>query len=87
MLENDQGVAVTVTAERYQDMIRNFLVPDMEEQGPENTWFQQYEATAHTALEEIQPQMLQDVMKNALKLTENCMANRGHHLADIVFQS
>ncbi|KAF7278133.1 hypothetical protein GWI33_008750 [Rhynchophorus ferrugineus] len=25
--ENDQNVAVTVTAERYQDKIRNFLVP------------------------------------------------------------
>lgn len=149
--ENDQGVGVTVTAERYQDMIRNFLVPEMEEQGLEDMWFQQDGATAHTArstiqllndvfprrlisrsgdlawparspdltapdfflwgflkskvyvnkpqtiqhlkdnirheIEEIQPEMLKDVMKNALKRAESCIANRGHHLADIIFQS
>lgn len=38
-------------------------------------------------IEEIQPEMLQDVMKNALKRAESCIANRGHHLADIIFQS
>jgi len=147
--ENDQGVAVTVTAERYQDMIRHFLVPEMEEQGLQDMWFQQDGATAHTArstiqllndvfprrlisrngdlawparspdltapdfflwgflkskvyvnkpqtiqhlkdnirhaIEEIQPEMLHDVMKNVLKRAESCIANRGHHLADILF--
>ncbi|KAF7272198.1 hypothetical protein GWI33_014996 [Rhynchophorus ferrugineus] len=114
-------------------MIRNFLVPEMEKQGLENMWFQQDEATAHTArstiqllndisnltapdfflwrflkskvyvnkpqtiqhlkdnirreIEEIRPQMLQDVMKNALKGAESFIANPGHHLADIIFQS
>ncbi|KAF7267299.1 hypothetical protein GWI33_019488 [Rhynchophorus ferrugineus] len=38
-------------------------------------------------IEEIQPQMLQDTMKNALKRAESSIANRGHHLADIIFQS
>ncbi|KAF7274734.1 hypothetical protein GWI33_012594, partial [Rhynchophorus ferrugineus] len=38
-------------------------------------------------IEEIQLQMLHDVMKNALKRAESCMANRGHHLADTICQT
>ncbi|KAF7283694.1 hypothetical protein GWI33_023190 [Rhynchophorus ferrugineus] len=38
-------------------------------------------------IEEIQHQMLQDVMKNALERAESCIANRGDHLADIIFRS
>ncbi|KAF7263307.1 hypothetical protein GWI33_003058 [Rhynchophorus ferrugineus] len=38
-------------------------------------------------IEEIQPQMLQDVMKNALKRAESCIANRCYHLADITCKS
>ncbi|KAF7270522.1 hypothetical protein GWI33_016527 [Rhynchophorus ferrugineus] len=38
-------------------------------------------------IEDIQPQMLQDVTTNALKSAESGIANRGHHLADIIFQS
>ncbi|KAF7284893.1 hypothetical protein GWI33_021418 [Rhynchophorus ferrugineus] len=117
---------VNVTAGRYQDMIRNFLVPGTEEQGLEDIWFQQDGVTAHTAprspnlttpdfflwgflkskayvnkpqtiqhlkdnvcheIEDIQRQMLQDVMKNAFKRAESCIASRGHQLADIIFQS
>ncbi|KAF7271091.1 hypothetical protein GWI33_015977 [Rhynchophorus ferrugineus] len=37
-------------------------------------------------IEEIRLQKLQDVMKNALKRVQSCIANRGHHLADIIFQ-
>ncbi|KAF7278229.1 hypothetical protein GWI33_008586 [Rhynchophorus ferrugineus] len=81
--ENDKGVAITVTAEWYQDMIRNFLVPEMEEQGLEDMRLQQDGATAHTA--QIQLQMLQDVMEN--ERAESCIENRGHHLADIIFPS
>ena len=33
------------------------------------------------AIEEIQPEMLHDALKRA----ESCIANRGHHLADILF--
>ncbi|KAF7277552.1 hypothetical protein GWI33_006893 [Rhynchophorus ferrugineus] len=97
-------------------MIRDILVPVMEEQGLEETRFQQDGATAHTAHSTIQllndvfprrlisrsgdlewlaksPDLpapdffLWDVMKNALKRAESCIANRGHHLADITFQS
>ncbi|KAF7272594.1 hypothetical protein GWI33_014633, partial [Rhynchophorus ferrugineus] len=127
--ENDQGVAVTVTTERYHDMIRNFLVSEMDEQGTQDVWFQQDGATVHTPpwparspdltapdiflwsflkskvyvnklqtiqhlknnihheIEKNQPKMLQDVMKNPLKRAESCIANRGHHLVDIIFQS
>ncbi|KAF7274906.1 hypothetical protein GWI33_012432 [Rhynchophorus ferrugineus] len=38
-------------------------------------------------IEEIQPHILQDAMKNDLKRAESCIANRGHYLADIIFQS
>ncbi|KAF7271786.1 hypothetical protein GWI33_015370 [Rhynchophorus ferrugineus] len=38
-------------------------------------------------IEEIQPQMLQDVMKRYLKKAKSCIANGCHHLADILFQS
>ncbi|KAF7276772.1 hypothetical protein GWI33_009838 [Rhynchophorus ferrugineus] len=38
-------------------------------------------------IEEIQPQMLQDIMKNSLKKAESYIANRGDHLEDIIFQS
>ncbi|KAF7285192.1 hypothetical protein GWI33_011729 [Rhynchophorus ferrugineus] len=38
-------------------------------------------------IDEIQPQMLQDVRKIALERVESCMANRDHRLADIMFQS
>ncbi|KAF7277539.1 hypothetical protein GWI33_006930 [Rhynchophorus ferrugineus] len=90
---NDQGVAVTITAERYQDMIRNFLAHEMEEQGLEDMRFQQDGATAHIARSTIQ--LLSDVFSrtsgvagcHALKRVQSCIANRGHHLADIIFQS
>ncbi|KAF7263187.1 hypothetical protein GWI33_003521 [Rhynchophorus ferrugineus] len=38
-------------------------------------------------IEETQLQMLQDVMKSALRRAESCIENRGHHLADIISQS
>lgn len=43
------GVAVTVTADRYVDMLRNFLEPKLRELDHPNVWFQQDGATAHTA--------------------------------------
>lgn len=45
-------------------MIRNFLVPQMEEQGLEDMWFQQDGATAHTARSTIQ--LLNDVSPRRL---------------------
>ncbi|KAF7282074.1 hypothetical protein GWI33_003315 [Rhynchophorus ferrugineus] len=38
-------------------------------------------------IEEILPQMLQDVMENDLKTPESCIGNHGHHSTDIIFQS
>ncbi|KAF7285460.1 hypothetical protein GWI33_010632 [Rhynchophorus ferrugineus] len=49
--------------------------------------FQDLKDKIRHEIEEIQPQMLQDVMKNTLKRSESFIANRGHHLADIIFQS
>ncbi|KAF7270721.1 hypothetical protein GWI33_016304 [Rhynchophorus ferrugineus] len=47
---------------------------------------QHLKGTIRHEIDEIQPHMLQDVMKNALKRAETCIANRGHHLADLIFQ-
>lgn len=45
--ENDR--AVTVTSERYIQMIQEFFLPKLDELGVRNVWFQQDGATAHTA--------------------------------------
>lgn len=49
--ENQRGVAVTVRAENYCQMLQEFLVPALQEfQGYNSrTWFQQDGATCHTA--------------------------------------
>jgi hypothetical protein len=48
--ENDNGAAVTVTAEWYVAMMENFLLPQLESLGidPNNLCFQQDRATSHT---------------------------------------
>lgn len=38
----------TENDERYKDMLNDFLLPQLEEMGLENIWFQQNRATAHT---------------------------------------
>jgi hypothetical protein len=47
------GVTVTVNANRYGDMLENFLCPKIDEYGEEHNledfWFQQDGAAAHTA--------------------------------------
>jgi len=43
-----EGVTVTVTSDRYCDMLQNFLRPKMDEL-EEDVWFQQDGATAHTS--------------------------------------
>ena len=45
--EDEEGVTVTVTAQRYQQMIENCLRPTIH--GNPEMWFQQDGATAHTA--------------------------------------
>ncbi|KAF7283702.1 hypothetical protein GWI33_023122 [Rhynchophorus ferrugineus] len=49
--------------------------------------FQHFKDNIRHEIEEIHPQMLQDVMKNGLKIAESCIANRGHHLTNIIFHS
>ena len=47
---NENGATVSVNSARYQQLLRNFLVPKLEELGlNDNIWFQQDGATAHTA--------------------------------------
>ncbi|XP_054260262.1 uncharacterized protein LOC128996153 [Macrosteles quadrilineatus] len=47
--ENER--TVTITSERYVNMMTNFFIPELERQGidPDHVWFQQDGATAHTA--------------------------------------
>lgn len=47
--EDILGNTVTVTGERYRDMLNEILLLELEEQGVEDMWFQQDGATAHTA--------------------------------------
>ena len=62
--EDKEGAAVTVTSKRYVAMLRNFCEPEFRRRGIDlsSVWFQQEEATAHTAkasmsvLREIFPQ-------------------------------
>jgi hypothetical protein len=45
-LEED-GETVTVTSDRYVQMLRNFLKPKLNERGNPAVWFQQNGATSH----------------------------------------
>jgi hypothetical protein len=49
--EDDKGIAVTVTSDRYTEMLRSFLVPEMgwHSLDLQTFWFQQDRATAHSA--------------------------------------
>lgn len=47
--EDAIGNTVTVNGERYRAMINDFLLPELNERGLVNMWFQQDGATAHTA--------------------------------------
>lgn len=49
--ENDAEQTVTVTGERYREMLNNFLAPKIAENGLEDMWFQQDGATPHTSRE------------------------------------
>ncbi|KAF2357472.1 hypothetical protein FHG87_011770 [Trinorchestia longiramus] len=51
--ENDVGNAVTVTGERYRNIISTFLEPQLEARHLRNIWYQQDGATNHTARETI----------------------------------
>ena len=47
--ENKQGEAVTVNGDRYRAMLHEFLFTKSEEEEIGNIWFQQDDATFHTA--------------------------------------
>ena len=47
--ENKQAEAVTVNGNRYRNMLNEFLSTKIEEQDIGNIWFQQDDATCHTA--------------------------------------
>lgn len=47
--EDAVGNTVTVNGDRYREMINDFLLPQIDELGLEDMWFQQDGATAHTA--------------------------------------
>ena len=52
--ENDAGAAITVNGTRYRNMITTFLWAELEDIDTEDMWFQQDEATCHTARETLQ---------------------------------
>lgn len=43
------GNIITTTREQYKTVIKYFLLPEIDELGLENMWFQQDGATSHTA--------------------------------------
>ena len=47
--ENENGASVTINGERYRAMIRDFVMPIIEENDMEGYWFQQDGATCHTS--------------------------------------
>lgn len=49
--EDNAGNSLTVTGERYREMLQNFLAPQIQQFNLQNMWFQQDGATCHTARE------------------------------------
>ncbi|GFW75282.1 transposable element Tc3 transposase [Trichonephila clavipes] len=47
--KNDEGHNVTVNGDRYRDMITNFFIPELNNHDVQEQWFQQDDATCHTA--------------------------------------
>ncbi|GFW20152.1 putative DD41D transposase [Trichonephila clavipes] len=47
--KNDEGHNVTVNGDRYATMITNFCIPELNNHDVQELWFQQDDATCHTA--------------------------------------
>ncbi|GFT58674.1 transposable element Tc3 transposase [Trichonephila clavipes] len=47
--KNDESHNVTVNGDRYRAMITNFFIPELNNHGVQELWFQQDGATCHTA--------------------------------------
>ena len=52
--ENEAGQAATVNGARYRDTITQFFLPKLDDIDVADMWFQQDDATCHTADETIQ---------------------------------
>ncbi|GFV69057.1 putative transposable element [Trichonephila clavipes] len=61
--KNDEGHNVTVNGDRYRAMITNFFIPELNNHGVQELWFQQDGATCHTARATI------DSLKDTLGVT------------------
>ena len=72
--ENEQGEAVTVNGDRYQAILNQFLFTEIEKADIGNIWFQQDEATCHTA--EATLYVLRPVFKIVLSAAE--LTSFGH---------
>ena len=66
--ENEQREAFTVNGDRYRAMLNEFLFTKIEEEDIDNIWFQQDEATCHTA--EATLYVLRHVFENRLAISE-----------------
>ncbi|GFT81943.1 putative transposable element [Trichonephila clavipes] len=62
--KNDEGHNVTVNGDRYRAMIINFFIPELNNHGVQELWFQQDGATCHTARATID--LLKDTFGNRL---------------------
>ncbi|GFW78608.1 transposable element Tc3 transposase [Trichonephila clavipes] len=47
--KNDEGHNVTVNGDRYRSTITNFFIPELNNRDVQELWFQQEDATCHTA--------------------------------------
>ncbi|GFS83928.1 transposable element Tc3 transposase [Trichonephila clavipes] len=47
--KSDEGHNVTINGDRYRAMITNFFIPELNNHGVQELWFQQDDATCHTA--------------------------------------
>ncbi|GFV72168.1 putative transposable element [Trichonephila clavipes] len=62
--KNDEGHNVTVNGDRYRAMITNFFIPESNNHDVHELWFQQDDATCHTARATID--LLKDTFGNRL---------------------
>ena len=60
--ENEQGEAVTANGDCYRAMLNEFLFTKIEEEDIDNIWFQQDDATCHTA------EAILDVLRPVFKI-------------------
>ena len=77
---SEQGDAVTVNGDCYRAMLNEFFFTKIEEEDIGNIWFQQDQATCHTA--EATLDVLRPVFKIALSAAD--LMSVGHYLLRIL---